>query len=692
MSTSIDRLYELLPAIYRIRDADQGYPLKVLLRVVEEQVDVVEEDIAQLYDNWFIETCQDWVVPYIGDLIGYRPLHSGGSPGRSALVPRREVANTIGFRRRKGTLGLLISLAFDASAWQIRVRELYKSLAFNQNLNHLNMDRGRTLNLREIASIQCLDGAFDDASYIYGLPGQRPCERSCDLSGLGIFVWRLKSYSISDCQAFNVKEMGPQFYTFSPLGNDMPLFQRPDPESTSGEMGLPAPVSLRSFEAHKEDYYGQGKSLQIWRSARSPGGELEEVPLEDIQPASLRKWLYKPDKGKVAVDPEIGRIAFPLVDLPSQVNVSYYYGFSDDMGGGEYERRLSQPPDSKIYRVGRGAKESVKDALDEWKTDKEAGKAKDAVIEIMDSRVYIESIDIDLGEGESLQIRAADGARPVIHLPKWQPGRSESMTMRGDKGSVLLINGLLITGMGISIDGDIARVVISHSTLVPGWGMHPDCEPRRCADSSLDLSIPKACICIDHSITGPIIVNIDESKNEPISLRVNDSIIDSMVPGRNAISSYTGQIAHAHLKVIDSTILGRLKVHSLEADNSIFYDIVKVARRLIGCIRFCYVTPGSRTPKRFHCQPDIVSEGLSSQEKDMASARVRPIFNSIRYGMPTYCQLSKCCAEEIKRGADDQSEMGAFHDLYQPQRENNLRERLKEYTPVGTDVNIIFVN
>ena len=58
-----DRLYNLLPAVYRMRDAAQGYPLRGLLAVISEQVNVIEADIAQLYHNWFIETCQDWVVP-----------------------------------------------------------------------------------------------------------------------------------------------------------------------------------------------------------------------------------------------------------------------------------------------------------------------------------------------------------------------------------------------------------------------------------------------------------------------------------------------------------------------------------------------------------------------------------------------------------------------------------------------------
>jgi len=69
---------------------------------------------------------------------------------------------------------------------------------------------------------------------------------------------------------------------------------------------------------------------------------------------------------------------------------------------------------------------------------------------------------------------------------------------------------------------------------------------------------------------------------------------------------------------------------------------------------------------------------------------VRPVFTSTRYGNPAYAQLGHCCATEIVRGADDQSEMGAFHDLFQPQRAANLRARLDEYTPVGMQAGIFY--
>jgi len=87
---------------------------------------------------------------------------------------------------------------------------------------------------------------------------------------------------------------------------------------------------------------------------------------------------------------------------------------------------------------------------------------------------------------------------------------------------------------------------------------------------------------------------------------------------------------------------------------------------------------------------------MTPQERSLLLAseqlRVEPEFNSTRYGTPGYCQLANSCAQEISTGADDESEMGVFHDLYQPQRAANLATRLAEYTPAGLDVGVIFAS
>ncbi len=744
MSASPDRLYELLPVVYRQRDAERGYPLRALLGVIAEQVNVVEGDIAQLYENWFIETSQDWVVPYIGDLIGYQPVHEAGEPAVGAstlrgqqrnkiLIPRREVANTICYRRRKGTLALLELLANDVAGWPARAVEFYTLLGWTQALNHQRPNRGRTVDLRQGDALDRLDGPFDELAHTVDVrrPNSHRTLGRYNIPSVGLFVWRLKAYSVSRTPAYCLEEIGPYCYTFSVLGNDTPLYTHPEPEETpthiADELNLPTPIRRRAFEQRvraaggiergqaSADYYGEGKSLVIsarnWPTEDAP----QPIPRESIIPADLSDWQYRPPRGYIAVDPKLGRIVFPLSQLPKRnVRVSYYYGFSADIGGGEYDRPLRGPAAFSLYRVGEGETlKRINEALAQWQQE----KPRDAVVEITDSGVYVEQINIRLEENYSLQIRAANRTRPVIRLLDWQTDLPDALTVTMAHGSRFTLDGLLITGRPVHVRGDHmepargdvcpAEVAIRHCTLVPGWALDSDCEPKRPAEPSLELFNVRAQVTIEHSIVGSIQVNEDEVRTDPIPIRVSDSVLDATgsacdTPECEALGAPGYPVAHAILTIARSTVFGRVQVHAIElAENSIFVGLVRVARRQIGCVRFCSISPGSRTPRRYNCQPDLVEQAVveaigdpieraAAQQRERE--RVRPQFNSMRYGTPTYCQLAHACADEIKRGTDDESEMGVFHDLYQPQRAANLRARLDEYTPAGMDAGIIYAS
>lgn len=735
MSQSKDRLYNLLPYVYRQRDAEQGYPLKALLQVISEQVNIVEDDITQLYENWFIETCQDWAVPYIGDLVGYRPVFEAGEPGGTQaecqkhnriLFPRREVANTIGYRRRKGTLALLEELARSTAGWPARAVEFYRLLRVAQHLNYQHLERGRTADMRLGDALERLDGPFDELAHIVDVrrinshrtPGRY------NIPSLGLFIWRLRSYSITKAPTYS--KDGSAIYTFSVLGNNMPLFTRPveEPEPThiADETNVPAPIRRRAFQDRLEDFYGEGKSLCIWRDSLD-----DPVPIENIIASDLSGQGYIPEGDDIAVDPELGRIALSDSYLRKNPDaglwVSYHYGFSADIGGGEYPRELSQRPEQAFYRVGRDEEiQSIGDALYRWWQDKQSSEEKrDAVIEIQDSRDYVEPTIIKLEAGDRLELRAANGCRPVIRILNLNTNKPDYLRIEseGDDGKPrhLTLDGLLIVERGIQVTGKITEVAIRHCTLVPGWSLQEGIEMKDGARPSLYLNSTTARLIIEKSILGYIQVDQDEVGTDPLSMRIEDSILDAVSPENMALDASQCPVAHAILTILRSTVLGETQVHAIElAENCIFYGKVIVCRRQKGCMRFCYVTPGtkeypSRTPRRYHCQPDLVMKALEEKmretartesrtptEEEIRSARqreadrVRPQFNSTRYGMPDYCQLADACAEEIKQGADDQSEMGVFHDLFRPQREANLRARLEEYTPAGTDVDIIFVN
>lgn len=733
MSTSVDsdpsradRLYALLPTVHRMRDAERGYPLKALLRVIAEQVNIVEDDIAQLYENWFIETAEDWAVPYIGDLVGYRPVAEAGLPADApacenprVLVPRREIANLLRYRRAKGTLALLELLAHDVAGWPARAVEFFKLLGRTQNINHLYLHRHRLVDVREVDALDRLDGPFDSIAHsvdVRRINSARTRGRS-NIPSVGVFVWRLRSYSVTETPAYCVEESGPQCFTFSVFGQDAPLFVAPEPETDpthiAGELNVPAPIRRLAFDERPDDYYGKDLSFAIRAEGWAGHPADDVVPLSRLLPADLSSWTYVPPLGHIAVDPVLGRLAFPPNQLPKRgVRVSYRYGFSADMGGGEYARPMPQPAEAtSVYRVGEDASfefHRIADALTKWRHDKPAN----AVIELAKSGVYVEPLNIELADQQSLTVRAANRVRPVLRMIDWQTDLPDALVVNLGAASRFTLDGVLITGRPLRIQGQAetdqrdtpcpGQVVIRHCTLLPGWGIDCDCEPRRPAEPSLELSNIRARVRVEHSILGSIQISEDRVRLDPIPLEISDSIIDATDSSKQAIGAPGDGIAHAVLTIRRSTVFGIVDVHSMQlGENSLFTSCVNVARRQVGCVRYCYVPSRCRTPRRYHCQPDGVIAAVkqritdpAQQEREIAAEelRVAPQFTAMRYGKPAYAQLGVNCAIEITRGADDESEMGAFHDLFQPQRAANLRARLAEYTPAHMDVGIFFAN
>ncbi len=163
------------------------------------------------------------------------------------------------------------------------------------------------------------------------------------------------------------------------------------------------------------------------------------------------------------------------------------------MGGGEYPRQVSQPSVYNLYRVGQGETFArINDALARWQSD----APDNAVIEITDSGVYVEPISITLKPGQTLQLRAASGRRPVIRLLNWQTSGPDNLTITGEESedapgadptSWFTLDGLVVTGRGVQVQGAVAGVTIRHSTLVPGWGLDCHCKPTRPTEPSLVL-------------------------------------------------------------------------------------------------------------------------------------------------------------------------------------------------------------
>ena len=200
MSYDADKFYQLLPAIYRIRDEERGEVLKEFLSILAEQAKVVEEDIARLYDNWFIETCDEWVVPYIGDLLGVRNLHLISE--KAAFSQRARVANTLSYRRRKGTATMLEQLAHDTTGWDARVVEFFKLLDTTQHLNHIRLDNHRSPDIRNTEKLELLDTPFDTIAHTAEVRHIENRRGRYNIPNIGIYLWRLQAFPVRWAPAF----------------------------------------------------------------------------------------------------------------------------------------------------------------------------------------------------------------------------------------------------------------------------------------------------------------------------------------------------------------------------------------------------------------------------------------------------------------------------------------------------------
>lgn len=692
MNPEGQKLYNLLPALYRVRDAEQGEPLKALCAVIAEQIGVLREDLEQLYDDQFIETCAEWVAPYIGDLIGYRPIH--GVTLRT-LSARAEVANTIAYRRRKGTATMLEQLARDVTGWPARVVEFFQWLETSQYMNHIRPLNAATPDLRNWEALERRDTAFNTLAHSVDMRRIETQKGRYNIPNVGLFLWRLEAFPLTDSPAFRIDD---ERFLFSPLGNNFQLFTRPQSETDithlAEPINVPEPISRRVMHTHLSRYYGP--QLSVFVEAEGMDTSIDAIRVCNLADDGA-SWAHLP-VSKISIDPVLGRIAFPPGDPPQNVRVNFHYGFSMAMGGGEYERRASFAIDSDAdVEIAQG--DSIQTAFD--------SVAGGGIVEIQDSGRYEETPALVVDAAARVELRAANEHRPTWIL-------SGDLNIELNAGAELTLNGLLITGGTLRVapgSGTGPRLLrLRHCTLVPGLGLTREGEPLSPDLPSLIVEAPDTTVEIDHCIVGAI------QTMDAVNVKLASAIVDATAATRVAFSHPDGISAGGILTSNNSTIIGKVHTNRLElASNTMFFaglapvdtweHPVMSEQNQHGCVRFSFVPLDSIVPRRYRCQPDLaVTEAITAADKPKGSltgaqrlaitagvqARVRPAFTSLRYGQPGYGQLGSFAPREIRTGADDESEMGVFHDVFGPQRETNLRIRLEEYLRFGLEAGTFY--
>ncbi|WP_353474582.1 hypothetical protein PVT71_21790 [Salipiger sp. H15] len=724
-----EALYRLLPAVHRLRDAGEGGPLAALMAVLAREGAVVEENIEQLLDNLFIETCEDWAAPYIGGTIGYRALYEveGVQVGT-----RAEVANTIGYRRRKGTAAVLEALARDVTGWPAHVVEYFQVTATCQHMNHVRPGHALAPRLSDPLPLESLDRAFDrtlqtvDVRSIQQTVSRRSLGGRHNFQNIGLWLWRLMARGST---RMPVTAVDARRYLFDPLGAPRQLVNLPLPEATITSISrpehVPGDISRRALDADPALWYGADRALALYLDGEfvpvsrieacdlsddgpgwnhSPHTALPEAELRLREGTPLPDPLLPPDppNAMIRIDPVLGRIAFPDAET-REIRATWHSGFPGRIGGGEYNRArtLTRDPGQALVLYPGPDHVTLQSALD-------AVAAEGGIVELTANEVFAEPAALRAGAGTEVILRAANGLRPIL-----RPGGP--LTLEGGAEARLALDGVTVEGAPVEIgpDGDgasPATVTLRHVTLIPGLSFTDTGAPATPNATSLAVSAIGVELLLDRCITGPIAM--DETTNAEI----RDSIVDAaaLVPRESAAAlaisgpGLEGDPAGA-LTIRASTVVGRIlaRVFPLVSDSLLHARSesgapVRAIRRQQGCMRFSFVPHGSVTPRRYRCQPQLaIAEAVAEAEEggpvtdaDRAqiiarvSRAMRPGFTSQRASDPAYLQLRGVAPREIRAGASDEGEMGAWHLLAAPQREANLRIRLEEYLRFGLEAGL----
>ncbi|KUN83658.1 phage tail protein [Streptomyces griseoruber] len=680
-------VYDLLPAVHRNRDAELGHPLRALLEPVEEELRRLREDIDGLYDNWFVETCAEWVLPYLGDLLGVEPV--AASPDGAA--PRRAfIANTLRHRRRKGTPATLEQVAQDITGLPAKVVEYFQLLGTTQHVNHPRLGNVRTPDLRDTGRLQLLGTPFDQVARTADVRHVDRGRGRYNLGAVGLHLWRLSSHPYTDVDARAVDAAAGR-WTFDPAGRDLPLFTRRRSGPTS-ETEIPAPLHRLTLHQHMEQLL----------SGPDPVFRFNLPEAHRLIAADLSEWTRPPATTDgppwVAVDPLLGRFTLPPGTEPDRVRVDFNQGSPGDIGAGPHDRRATLAtalaaagtpwPDTVDWQIGVSRNHAqdqpgpsdgrvvatLGEAVQAWNTRPNQAPGQTGVIVVTDSATYRENLT------GKRAIKIPPGSRLLLVAAHWPSGRTPQPSDaspsapgpfaaagprphlagslevvasggRAARPGELILDGLSVEG-GLTVrPGDLDSLVVADCTLTG--------QLRATGNPRLTVRLLRT-VCAGLRLGGTL-----------PGLRLSDSIL------REGVDA-----APTNVEIEACTILGKTRARTLTANNSILHGGVTVSESGQGYLRYSYAPLESNVSRRYRCHP----------ADPAAAARVAPSFTSVQQGAPGFCRLAADGPSEIATGAEDGGELGAFHFLHQPWSMADLTAQLDHYLRFGLEAGVFFAD
>ena len=274
-----ERLWDWVPAVHReLDELEGGNSLRALLKAIGSQAALARRSQDRLWDDQFVALADDWAVPYIAELVATRLVSALNLRAR-----RADVAKTIYYRRRKGTLAVLEQLIADMSGWDGKVVEEFRRLA---RMRHgldgparlgpvTGTPEGGLADLRSVRGARRVGDPFDELHYTPEM--RRPTGRLGvrAIPTLGFHLFRLQSVEYLGVQPRLVNNLPGtrDGFTFDPSGRDLPLFSSNTPARdwvgwrSADEWALPRAIDCRLLN---ESIHEIGDAEVAWMLNNAP--------------------------------------------------------------------------------------------------------------------------------------------------------------------------------------------------------------------------------------------------------------------------------------------------------------------------------------------------------------------------------------------------------------------------------------
>lgn len=535
-----ETLYNMLPVTDRVRDTDGS--LRAECEALAREIAAVQAQIDASYDDLFIETCTEWLIPYLGDLVDAHLVHEAVGGHR-----RTQVANTVDMRRRRGTAVGLQQMAQATVQWPVHTVEFFRRIAKTADLS-LNQPP-TTLDLR--ANPTWRNTPFDGTLRTPSIRGPHAADR------VGLFIWRIQAYPVVGASLHPIDDAGRRCLV-SPFGNDTALFVRPiAPENV--------PLPLRR-EMGIERHYGNSLQLIVNDYV---------VPVDEIVIGDLSLWQPGPDHAFV-LDPELGRVLLPD-GFEGEARITYCYGFGTELGGGSYTRAMSGSPSARINRHAP----NLQTVLD-----------RGGIVEITDSTTY--TGDLRIPAVGDVVLRAANGQVPAL---------LGTLTIDASPGAEITLDGLRISGP-VLVNGNPRQIRLQHCIIVPGVRLFADGTPQQPGMPGLVVTSPETQVILERCIVGGVrvsaaswMVATDSIIDANAETAVAYASPDVAIPGGPVVfenCTVQGQVRTTHLQQALNTIF--------LAQASGTEPPVLAVQDDQGDVRFCGVPAGARVPRPHRCQ------------------------------------------------------------------------------------------